>query len=208
MPVCKGNGTFACRYFILVKKEEEMEFLNLLEEGKEYKEMFYNLYQSAFPEQEKKTFSLMEKLSGEGKMEMLVITEGSEFLGLAINMAANRMALLDYFAITPQKRSGGYGGKALRKLLERYKGITYIFEIEMEDENASNAEERKRRKKFYLKNGLKPTGIYANVYQTDFELLTPDGELSYDAYIKFLEQILGTDAVQALNPHLLLQRQV
>lgn len=180
-----------------------MEFLNLLEEGKDYREMFYSLYQSAFPEQEKKPFSLLEQLSREGKMEMFVLTEGNEFLGLAINMVSKGVALLDYFAITPQKRSGGYGGKALQKLLERYNGMTYIFEIEMENESASNAEERKRRKKFYLKNGLKPTGIYANVYQTDFELLTPDGILSYDAYIKFLEEILGKDALQALNPHLL-----
>ena len=42
-----------------------------------------------------------------------------------------------------------------------------------------NAEERKKRKAFYLRNGLQETGLFVNVYDTDFEILTPDGELTF-----------------------------
>ena len=73
----------------------------------------------------------------------------------------------------------------------------------MQDDSADNAEERKRRKAFYLRNGLKETGVFANVYGTDFELLTPDGELSYSEYTDILYAILGEEGVRLLNPRLL-----
>ena len=76
----------------------------------------------------------------------------------------------------------------------------------MQDENAENAEDRKRRKAFYLRNGLKETGLFANVYQVDFEMLTPDGSLSYEQYTGFLERVLGKEYLRFLNPVLIQQR--
>ena len=73
----------------------------------------------------------------------------------------------------------------------------------MQDASADNANERERRKAFYLRNGLKETGVFANVYGTDFELLTPDGELSYEEYTDILYDILGKEGVAVLNPRLL-----
>lgn len=183
-----------------------MEFLNIFNEGKQYRNEFYSLYQEAFPEAEKKPEALMEALTAQGKMEMLAITEEQRFIGLVINMLAKKAALLDYFAISPDIRSGGYGGRAIQKLLERFQGQKYIFEIEMQDETAPNAEDRRRRKKFYLRNGLKETGILANVYQTDFELLTPDGELTYEEYTDTLRDVLGEEGVRILAPSLIREK--
>ena len=112
---------------------------------------------------------------------------------------------MDYFAVSPEKRNGGYGSKSLKLLLERFRSNKYIFEIEMQDEKAENAQDRKRRKAFYLRNGLKETGLFAHVYGTDFELLTPDGSLTYDEYTGFLERILGEEGVRVLNPSLISQ---
>ncbi len=99
----------------------------------------------------------MEQLAADGKMEMLALVDEDEFAGLAINLIDEEQnrALLDYYAIAPEKRNGGYGSKGLEVLLERFKNYKYIFEIETQDEKAENAEERKRRKAFYLRNGLK-----------------------------------------------------
>lgn len=177
-----------------------MEFLDIRAEGSRYKKDLYELYEEAFPPEEKKPLSLMEDLCKEGKMEMLALTDGQEFIGLAVNMLSEQTALLDYFAIVKEKRSDGYGGKAVRSLIQRFENKKYIFEIEMQDPNAENAVERERRKRFYLKNGLKETGVFANVYQTDFELITPDGVLEFDAYVKFLLEILGEEGVRKLNP--------
>ena len=73
---------------------------------------------------------------------------------------------------------------------KRFKNYKYIFEIETQNEKAENAEERKRRKAFYLRNGLKETGLFVNVYDTDFELLTPDGELTFWEYVDFLREVM------------------
>lgn len=180
-----------------------MEFLDILKEGKGYRRDVFSLYQEAFPEEEKKPEELMLSLAGQGKMELLAVTENSEFLGLMMNMLSPKTALLDYFAIAPDKRNGGYGGRAVRKMLERFRDKKYIFEIEMQDDQAENALDRKRRKAFYLRNGLKETGVFANVYQTDFELLTPDGSLTYEEYVAMLEFILGEEGMRFLNPRLL-----
>ena len=78
--------------------------------------------------------------------------------------------------------------------------------IETQDEQADNAEERRRRKAFYLRNGLKETGLSANVYHTDFEILTPDGELSFQEYVDFLREVLDEEYVQMLRPTLISER--
>lgn len=180
-----------------------MEFLDIQKEENlhSYREQVWTLYEQAFPPEEKKPRELMEKLQAEGKMELLAITEQGEFLGLAMNMLSGKGALLDYFAISEKKRSGGYGSRAVRMLQERFQGKTYIFEIEMQDPKAENAEDRKRRKAFYLRNGLKETQVLANVYHTDFELLTPDGMLSFEQYMEVLLDVLGEEGVEIIHPY-------
>lgn len=180
-----------------------MEFLDIFGEGRAYREQVYTLYEEAFPEEEKKPADFLEELQMQGKMELLAIEENGEFIGLAINMLAEKTALLDYFAIAPDRRDEGYGSRAVRALQKRFENQKYIFEIEMQDEDAPNAEDRKRRKAFYLRNGLKETGVFANVYHTDFELLTPDGKLTFDEYVEMLLTILGEEVVDLLNPHLI-----
>ena len=67
-----------------------MELKNIQKEGTEYREAVHALYEEAFPEIERKPFSLMEELSARGKMEMLAVVEDGAFLGLAINMMAEK----------------------------------------------------------------------------------------------------------------------
>ena len=160
-----------------------------------------SLYEAAFPEDEKKDFNYMLGLRDEGKLEMLAIDHDGEFAGLIINLLSDsNTVLLDYFAVSPDKRSSGIGGRALKLLLDRITGKKLIFEIEMQDDNALNAEDRRRRKSFYLKNGIKETGVFVNVYNTDFELLTNDGKLSYEDYISALKNAMGDRVDRILKP--------
>lgn len=180
--------------------EEIMKLLEIHSDGESYTSELISLYKEAFPPEEKKPWELMEQLYEEKKMEILAIVEDDIFLGLAVNMLHGEYALLDYFAIAKEKRESGYGSRAIRKLQERFAGKKYILEIELPLPDADNLPERIRRKSFYLRNGLKETHVYANVYQTDFELLTPDGVLSYVEYISFLQGILGKKWLEFLNP--------
>ena len=144
-----------------------MKLVNIADEGAKYKWQLYDLYDKAFPEQEKKPLQVMENLVADGKMEMLAMVDEDEFVGLAINLidAEQDRALLDY--------------------------------------KAENAEERKKRKAFYLRNGLQETGLFVNVYDTDFEILTPDGELTFWEYVDFLREVMYEEYVQILRPTLI-----
>ena len=180
-----------------------MQLIKLNKVEKKYLESLKALYYEAFPEVERKPFHYMETLCASGKMEILAVVDNGEFIGLVINMLSNQAALLDYFAISPEKRGGGYGSRALRLVLDRFKDKPLIFEIEKQDPSAENAVDRKRRKDFYLRNGVKETGLLVNVYHTDFELLTQDGNLTFDLYLKTLHNVLGEEGVKLLNPTLL-----
>ena len=182
-----------------------MKLMNIADDGAQYKWQLYDLYDKAFPEQEKKPLQIMENLVADNRMEMLAMVDEDEFVGLAINLidTEQNRALLDYYAIVPEKRSGGYGSKGQEVLLDRFKNQKYIFEIETQDEKAENAEERKRRKAFYLRNGLKETGLFVNAYNTDFEILTPDGELTFWEYVDFLREVMYEEYVQILRPTLI-----
>ena len=92
-----------------------MKLVNIADEGAKYKWQLYDLYDKTFPEQEKKPLQVMENLVADGKMEMLAMVDEDEFAGLAINLidAEQDRALLDYYAIAPEKRNSGYGSMGL-----------------------------------------------------------------------------------------------
>ena len=157
------------------------------------------LYEEAFPAEEKKPFDYMRQLERAGKMEILSLMEREELIGLNINMLAGDLAILDYYAILPEKRSGGYGSIGIQKIMDRFRGRKLILEIEKQDAFAPNAKERASRKKFYMKNGLKETNLFVNVYHTDFELLVPEGSLTFDEYIKALRMVLGKEEFEKMK---------
>ena len=177
-----------------------MKFLNALAEGNRYLESFRELYEGSFPPLEKKPFDFMRERAEAGLMSFWAMEEGGEFIGLVITMEAGGRALLDYFAIHPKFQSNGYGGRAIHALLKVFEGKKFIFEIEVQDQNAPNAEERRRRKEFYLRNGLKETGVFVNLYHTDYELITPDGSVTIEDYCGILSDVLGEEMVKELKP--------
>lgn len=177
-----------------------MELLNVYQGGEAYREQVFALYEEAFPKEEKKPRRMLEELSAAGRMEIMAVVEEGVFLGLAIDLFSSGGAVLDYFAIAPENRSGGYGGRAVQMLIRRQQGRKYIFEIERPNPDAENARDRERRKAFYLRNGLKETGLFVNVYGTDFEMLTPDGSLTFEEYTGVLADVLGEEFLRRLNP--------
>ena len=52
-----------------------MKLMNIADEGAQYKWQLYDLYDKAFPEQEKKPLQVMEQLAADGKMEMLAFVD-------------------------------------------------------------------------------------------------------------------------------------
>lgn len=90
--------------------------------------------------------------------------------------------------------------------MDRFRGKKLILEIEKQDASAPNAEQRASRKRFYLRNGLKETTLFVHAYDTDFELLVPEGDLTYQEYTDVLSSVLGRDEFQKMQVKPILQK--
>lgn len=159
-----------------------------------------NLYKSAFPEYERKPLLLVWLAQKKGNADIWIIESNNDFVGLAITMNSQDLVLLDYFAIDEKKRGNGLGSKALKKLQSYYNGRRFFLEIETVYTSAENLAERKRRKKFYLSNGMSELKIMAKVFKTDMELLGYNCSLDFDEYRSIYLSSYGKWAAENITP--------
>lgn len=151
----------------------------------------YKLYQRSFPKYERKPFWLIYFMKKKGKTDVWYIEKNSEFAGLAVTMNSGDFVLLDYFAVDDKKRGCGIGSKSLVKLQQKYAGKKFFLEIESVYEEANNLSERKRRKKFYLSNGMSEMGVMAEVYGVNMELLGYECEVDFAEYHSVYWDVYG-----------------
>ena len=105
----------------------------------------------------------MEQLVADGKMEMLVLVDEDEFAGLAINLIDEEQnrALLDYYAIAPEKRNGGYGAKGWKCFWNALKIINIFLRLKHRMKKRRMQKNVREEKHFILRNGsLKETGLF------------------------------------------------
>ncbi|MGN1433490.1 MAG: GNAT family N-acetyltransferase [Ruminococcus sp.] len=141
------------------------------------------LYLTAFPKIERKPFDLILEKCNAGFMEIITIeSDNCDFLGFAIMILHDDMVLLDYFAIAPESRGKNVGSNALNLLFERYKNKRFILEIENTEIECDNKKERKRRKSFYIRNGMSVMPFKVNLIGVEMEVLAYNCKLSYEEY--------------------------
>ncbi len=145
----------------------------------------HRLYQSAFPANEKKPFSMIRSMQKKGKSDVWYCEENGKFAGLVITINGQEQILLDYLAVTQKSRGQGIGSQILKKMRELYAGKSVFLEIEIVREDAENYEERKRRKQFYLSNGMSEMQVYVELFGVDMELLGFDCNLTFEEYHDF-----------------------
>ena len=145
----------------------------------------YRLYQAAFPATEKKPFSMIRAMYNKGKSDVWYCVENGKFAGLVITINGPEQILLDYLAVAKNRRGQGIGSQMLKKMREQYNGKGVFLEIEIVDKAAENFEERKRRKQFYLKNGMTPMNVVLELFGVDMELLGFDCSLTFEEYHDF-----------------------
>ena len=133
----------------------------------------------------------MKKKEREGVMELLAITEKKEFLGLAITVRYQDMVLLDYFAVEGRLRGKNIGSHALELLKRRYQDCRFMLEIELPETEGPGQDLRIRRKAFYLRNGMKETGIKVCLFLVPMELLTDGKAVSFEEYYDLYEHTIG-----------------
>lgn len=150
-----------------------------------------DLYMRAFPKSERKPFGLMVQKQLEGTMELLSIEDENGFLGLAIFAYDKDIALLDYFAILDEKRGQGIGSRAIKALQKIYTGKRFILEIETTKKTCSDLELRKKRKEFYLRNGLHTMDFDVILFGVEMEMLSNAEYLDFEEYLDVYKNACG-----------------
>ena len=134
-----------------------------------------------------------------GTAGIWVISHNGKFAGLVMTMESPALVQLDYLAVSPKERNSGLGAQALRLLREKLGGRPMFAEIEDADQPGPDQELRRRRRGFYLRCGLEPLGIRAEVYDVRMELLGWDCEMTFDDYIAFYRDYYRPQAAEKIR---------
>lgn len=155
------------------------------------KKAFKALYNNSFPNSERKPYYLMKYWQRCGKMELYELSDGGVFCGLFITVICDELVLVDYLAVCPEMRNRGVGSRTLELAREKYKGKRLFLEIETTEKACEDLEIRKKRKNFYLKNGLTSCGFSVDLFGVEMEILAFDKRITFDEYMKLYRHMAG-----------------
>ena len=157
---------------------------NMPEELKKAKALYYR----AFPKNERRPFpELVENRFG--GTEVFCFYDEDIFVGVACLLNTPTISHIIYLAVDESLRGNGYGSKALELLHKAKRGKRIMVDIEVPDEQAENAEQRKLRKKFYLRAGYEETPVKYEWRQESYEILSFGGQISEAEYDGFWEDL-------------------
>lgn len=156
------------------------------EERKKAKALYYR----AFPKNERRSFTeLVENRLG--GTEVFCFYDGKTFVGMACLLNSSDISHIIYLAVDESLRGHGYGSKALELLHNSKPGRKIMVDIEVPDEQAENAGQRRMRKKFYLRAGYTETPVKYEWRHENYEILSFGGQISEAEYDRFWEELRG-----------------
>ena len=161
---------------------------------------FEALYHTAmtddFPAAERKPLALLRRLWREGICSAWALLDDGTRRAYAVleQPPTGDACLLDYLAVDASVRGRGFGGEMLRRLTAAHPQGVILLEIERVERAADAAQlaERTRRRRFYLQNGVYPTGVFTRADGgVEYEILA-SAPLSPAAAVTAMEGIYAT----------------
>lgn len=128
------------------------------------------LYQRAFPDNERAPLEMLVTRAREGKGEFLGIYDEQCWVGFVYLITYQRLTYILYLAIDERYRHHGYGSALLQKIQKCYTH-TVMLCIEEVAPHYDNYQQRIKRKQFYLKNGFQEMNFYFYEYKVRYEML-------------------------------------
>lgn len=151
----------------------------LCEKNSHHYERAYNLYQSAFPREEKRDSYEQARAMKKSDYHFDMIFDGEALVGVMLYWETDSFVFLEHFTTFPELRGNGYGARALSLL--KAKGKTVILEIEPPEDELTT-----RRYNFYLRSDFVMNSHYH--IQAKYHLGDPDLELKIMSYPAELSQ--------------------
>lgn len=153
----------------------------------EYQEIKY-LMKRSFPENELYSMWFLMLISKVKKVDFLAYYDKDQFIGYVYIIKSKKVAYIMYLAINDKLYSHGYGSKILKDIMKTNNDKTIVLDIEPIDEESSNKDQREKRYRFYLKNGLKETGYFVEDINdgSDYLILSTTGNFPKEECSKLL----------------------
>jgi GNAT superfamily N-acetyltransferase len=146
----------------------------------ELKWLYDQEMRAAFPPQELKPLSSMERMRALGRYQPLGLWEEDRLLAYALMWLAPGVpfVLLDYLGTVAHLRSQGIGSRLLDLLSRHYAGYQGIFGESEAPEAGPPQEEplRRRRLGFYARNGFRYAGYDCALFGVHYQVLVRGGE--------------------------------
>ena len=148
------------------------------------------LYEEAFPENERPMsmddiLLLLDKIPCD-LLGVYPDETPDTFVGFFFGIRGESGVYGVYYATDPNLRSTGIGRQAFKAILEYYGELPFWFSYESTFEESENAEQRERRRNFYLKNGFFETGWFTSMNGTEFIIACSKKEFDKEAFEKFI----------------------
>ncbi len=154
------------------------------------------LAKEAFSPEEYLAPTELAKMSKSDDFDFLLLTDAEQFVGFMVVQTYPNMAYLFFLAIDENSRSKGYGSRAIETLREEYPNKIHTVDFEMLDKNASNYEQREKRRNFYLRNGYQETGLLLSYLGVDYEVFCMGDNFDINIFKAMMKNI----QVDGFNP--------
>lgn len=131
------------------------EFLEIKDPRSADFERFFQIYEEALPESERKSRKQVAEFVTREDYHVVVMKSGEEVLSfLIVFMSLNQdVGLLEYMATARQSRNQGLGAAMFKKAAEIAGTRPLLVEVDSEREDSPDREMRIRRKNFYFRAG-------------------------------------------------------
>jgi len=151
-----------------------------------------DLYKKAFPEAQRiPTWILRYKLRN-GKVGFNIIYAHDTWIGLIYITEYKDIVFVQFLAISESYRSGGYGSKVMDSMKDTHSGKRIVLNIEELDKQATNYQQRLKRKAFYEKNGFSSSGYLVKEPGEQLEMLILGGSISKEEIEAMYKNLFGS----------------
>ena len=133
----------------------------------------YSFMKKQFPPDELKPLRAVEDLTRRGIYETYGLWAGETLIAYALLGCdpGRKYWLLDYFGVVPERQNAGWGGRMLGLIRAQFPERTILIEVEDPDSPSADAENARRRIRFYERNGCRMTDVGVWLFGVDYRIM-------------------------------------
>jgi GNAT superfamily N-acetyltransferase len=147
---------------------------------------FLQLYDVSFPPNEKIPPVLLSRTIGKGG-KMRYFYDSDLFVGFCLTFEYGGISFVVYLAVSPTLRGEGYGSDILDHVSSEENLRGMFLTAEVTEGEGDDLRQRHDRRRFYRRNGWKPTGIRVPG-KIDMEVYVLDSDIPRDDILRTRER--------------------